>query len=220
MKELAPAYVLLAIAMVALPLFSLLLDLLYKELKSKSKKSAQSRQKFYSKKTAYSNCRFSNVCEFDSTGDDDLRTHEFRRRDFLSAAEDQFLRALWASLGNRYYVVMKVGLWSVVKNVEQGDWNKISQKHLDFLLCEPTSMTPVLAIELDDPSHDSVSAQARDEQKNIILEKVGLPLLRIRTARQYNPLELAGLISQKLAPLAPPQAHLGTPIIPVPPRRR
>ena len=31
--------------------------------------------------------------------------------------------------------------------------NKISGKYIDFLFCDPVTMQPVLAIELDDASH-------------------------------------------------------------------
>ena len=58
-----------------------------------------------------------------------------------------------------------------------------SLTHLDFLIFNKMNKLPVLAIEVDGTSfHAEGSRQAeRDRMKNSILEKIGLPLLRIRT---------------------------------------
>ena len=55
--------------------------------------------------------------------------------------------------------------------------------HLDFLLYSKVDKQPILAIEVDGTSfHAPGSRQAeRDRMKNSILQKCGLPLLRIRT---------------------------------------
>ena len=54
--------------------------------------------------------------------------------------------------------------------------------HVDFLLFNQMDKQPVLAIEVDGGSHKSGSKQAeRDMKKNSILEKCGVPLLRLRT---------------------------------------
>lgn len=55
--------------------------------------------------------------------------------------------------------------------------------HIDFLLFNKMDKSPVMAIEIDGTSfHAEGSRQAeRDAMKNCILEKCGIPLLRIRT---------------------------------------
>ncbi len=55
--------------------------------------------------------------------------------------------------------------------------------HVDFLLFRRMDKSPLLAIEVDGTAfHTAGSAQAdRDEKKNIIFEKYGIPLLRLRT---------------------------------------
>ncbi|MCX6615698.1 MAG: DUF2726 domain-containing protein, partial [Acidobacteria bacterium] len=42
-------------------------------------------------------------------------------------------------------------------------YNRIIQKHVDFLACDPRSMKPLLAIELDDATHRHSDRIARDE---------------------------------------------------------
>ncbi|MDO5308299.1 MAG: DUF2726 domain-containing protein [Planctomycetia bacterium] len=129
---------------------------------------------------------------------DDLSAHAFRKRDFLSPNELKFIQALWRALGDRYYVAAKVGLWSVVQNVERSDWYRISQKHLDFLLCDPATMQAILAIELDDASHNTASARRRDQQKDTILRNAGVPVLRIRSAMEYDETILLQLLERAL----------------------
>lgn len=55
--------------------------------------------------------------------------------------------------------------------------------HVDFLLYNPVSKTPVLAIEVDgyDYHKDGTQQSQRDRLKNSILEKYGIPLLRLPT---------------------------------------
>ncbi|MGL5563639.1 MAG: AAA domain-containing protein [Tannerellaceae bacterium] len=53
---------------------------------------------------------------------------------------------------------------------------------LDFLLFNKIDKTPILAIEVDGVSfHDNEVQQERDSKKNKILDKIGLPLLRLST---------------------------------------
>lgn len=55
--------------------------------------------------------------------------------------------------------------------------------HVDFLMFYKMDKLPILAIEVDGTSfHRPGSQQSiRDEKKNRILEKCGIPLLRLRT---------------------------------------
>lgn len=60
--------------------------------------------------------------------------------------------------------------------------NRIKSRHLDFVLVDPDTFYVKLAIELDDISHDNKEVQQKDEFKNKLLEKIGLPLIRTRDA--------------------------------------
>jgi len=74
----------------------------------------------------------------------------------------------------------------------------ISQKHVDFVLCEPDTTRFILAIELDDRTHDSEDGQRRDRFLNEVLASVGIRLLRVR-ARSYYPLPaLRSLVHEAL----------------------
>jgi very-short-patch-repair endonuclease len=62
---------------------------------------------------------------------------------------------------------------------------------LDFVVCHPATLQPLVVIELDEPSHAEPRRQTRDEEVEAMLRKAGLPLLRVLTSRGYNTRELA-----------------------------
>ena len=74
--------------------------------------------------------------------------------------------------------------------------NKILAKHVDFVLCEPGSLVPLVCIELDDSSHQRPDRIERDKFMDAAFESAGLPLLRIATSKNYPPREIRELIDQ------------------------
>ena len=57
--------------------------------------------------------------------------------------------------------------------------NKVSAKHVDFVVCSAKS-EPRLIIELDDFTHDTPSRQARDEFVDTVLESCGYGVVHTR----------------------------------------
>jgi very-short-patch-repair endonuclease len=67
-----------------------------------------------------------------------------------------------------------------------GDFRRISQYHFDWVVCDPATSEPLLAIELDDSSHHSWRAKRNDENKNEAAEEAGFTILRFPWARSYD----------------------------------
>ena len=145
-----------------------------------------------------------------------------QRDDFLSAAELSFYRVLTLGLDGTYLVCPKVNLADIFfvsgSNKKQSYKNKIDRKHVDFLLCDPTSMTPILGVELDDESHGRRDRQDRDQFVDQVFEVAGLPLLHVRAAAGYSPQNIANLIREAVANPASSEKvierHEGTPLCP------
>ncbi len=58
-------------------------------------------------------------------------------------------------------------------------WNKqLGFKSVDFLVCNKITTKIIFAIEIDDPSHNSLQRQKWDEIKNKIFKIAKVPLLR------------------------------------------
>ncbi|RMD61399.1 DUF2726 domain-containing protein [Candidatus Parcubacteria bacterium] len=124
------------------------------------------------------------------------------RDDFLSPAELSFYKTLCLTLGDRFTVQSKVRLADIFF-VAQPDrymahFNRISQKHVDFLVCDASTMKPILGIELDDRSHSGGRKQQRDEFVENVFRSANLPLLRFPAQRQYNSRDIMAQIEPYL----------------------
>lgn len=74
-----------------------------------------------------------------------------------------------------------VGVKAQVDKKERAKYfARIKAKHIDFVLCNPENLAPILLIELDDNSHNSDKRAERDRFVNTLLEKTGYQLLRTR----------------------------------------
>ena len=124
------------------------------------------------------------------------------RDDFLSAGELAFYRVLSAVVGSRAVVLTKVNLADVFfvarPNENTGYRNRIDRKHVDFLLCDPTSMRPLVAVELDDRSHQSPRRQDRDRFVDQVFEAAGLTLVRVPLRSSYSVTELTATLAPHL----------------------
>jgi hypothetical protein len=112
----------------------------------------------------------------------------------LSPAERSFYGVLLQVLKGRYVVFAKVRLCDVLKHGNRQSLNKISQKHVDFVLCAPDTIAPVLAIELDDKSHDKPQRRERDDFVDQAFAGAGVPIIHVPAKRQYPPAEVLAAI--------------------------
>lgn len=75
-------------------------------------------------------------------------------------------------------------LVDIEKGLSKSEWqtafNRINKKHIDFILCKPENLYPVLLIELDDSTHDTDKGKQRDEFVEKVLDKAGYKLFRTR----------------------------------------
>lgn len=137
--------------------------------------------------------------------DDQSSDHPYHKKDrFLTRAERSFYGVLTTLADTRGWdVFAKVRLEDVVE-VERGadqyqaHRNRIKARHLDFLLCDAQTVSPVLAIELNDSSHLRDAQQLRDEFVTEVLKAADLPLLFVPAQRGYSIAELSGLIGRRL----------------------
>lgn len=66
-----------------------------------------------------------------------------------------------------------------------GHFRRISQKHIDFIICKD-DLKPIYAIELDDNSHNSEKAKQSDRFKNELFKKSKIKLIRIKACKEYS----------------------------------
>jgi very-short-patch-repair endonuclease len=117
----------------------------------------------------------------------------YRKKDYLlSKAEKSFYHVLQNCLNDSYVIFPKVRLSDIFfvtcKEKYQSYFNKISSKHIDFLICNKQNLTPLAAIELDDSSH--ANKKEGDNFKDNLFLSAGLPLYRIKASYNYNPAQI------------------------------
>lgn len=117
----------------------------------------------------------------------------------VTKAELRFYKSLQKAVQDDWEIFAMVrvaDLIRVEKNApKRRKWlNKILAKHVDFVLCDPGTLEPQMAIELDDRSHERPDRIERDIFMNEAFESAGLPLLRVPVEKSYRSREVRGLI--------------------------
>ena len=125
----------------------------------------------------------------------------YRKREFLfTKSEKAFFDVLNPIfMDYNYYVFAKVriaDLLYVPKNSKNsmGFFNKIACKHVDFVICDKDEIIPVLAIELDDSSHNRPDRIERDIFVDKAFRTAKFPILHIPVQKKYDSEELKRII--------------------------
>jgi len=114
----------------------------------------------------------------------------YAKKYLLTRSERRFLPVLREAVREEYAIAMSVRLADVI-NCSDDSWRAgygplISSKQLDFVLCHPETTEIVMAIELDDPTHELDDRRERDVFLDNAMEAAGVPLLRVKTAKRYD----------------------------------
>lgn len=113
------------------------------------------------------------------------------KQNYLSSAELLFMNLLEKAFHDMYNIVPQVPLKSIIQikqNVRNfyRYFNKIDRKIVDFVFFDKKSYKPLLVIELDDSSHNSINRKNRDLFIDKILKKLNLPILHIPAKYSYD----------------------------------
>lgn len=125
---------------------------------------------------------------------------------FVSPTEGHFFRLLRTAVGPRGHVLAQVSLGRLLylpgnnaSNAGRAAWsNKVSRKSVDFVICDPTMLRPLCAVELDDATHGRAARQQRDAEVEQLLAAAGLPLERFRVSKQYDERDIAARLSRHM----------------------
>lgn len=145
--------------------------------------------------------------KFDLGGGEEEKTkkkYDYKKRDFfMTRAEHECYDALSKAVGAEYLIFAQVHLPTLVDNKVVGqNWKAafrhISEKSVDFVLCDKSYIAPKLAIELDDRTHERPERVERDHEVERILKDAGLPLLRLENHGRFDPADLSQKIKEAL----------------------
>ena len=99
----------------------------------------------------------------------------FPKRWIMNRNEHDFYKVLSSLLDSKYVVIPQVHLDELVVTASVGKKNKlfsfrhIDQKSVDFVVCDKTTLVPLVAIELDGKSHLQQKTKDRDLEVERIL---------------------------------------------------
>jgi hypothetical protein len=134
----------------------------------------------------------------------DVQPKYQKSRSILTYREGVFYNSLISAVDDNWYQIFaKVRLADFLWLANEPEDRKFHQnqimcKHVDFLICDKSSLAPVLGIELDDSSHKVYEHKERDKFKDDLFLAVGLPLLRMDLQLNYSSDFLREQIVEKL----------------------
>ena len=128
-------------------------------------------------------------------------------------AERAFLGVLDMAVPDGNRIFAKVRLADLIKvggglkaSLRQTAFNRISRKHVDFVLCRVDDIAITAAIELDDSSHNHSDRQDRDAFIDKAMASAGIPLIHFAAKRAYGVGEVRQAINGALGINTPPEA--------------
>ncbi|WP_026375902.1 DUF2726 domain-containing protein [Aestuariibacter salexigens] len=131
-----------------------------------------------------------------------------RRTQLLTPVERSFLELLERAVGNKFRIMCRVRLTDIISlrqstNKKQGKvaLSRANGKHLDFVLCSRTDMSPIVAIDLVHNAGKEGYKTNRDWFISGTLDAAKIPHVRIKVKSGYTVEDIRGVIDAKLAPL-------------------
>lgn len=133
--------------------------------------------------------------------------YDYERTPLFSPAERSFLGVLDQALGAEYRVFGKVRVADVLAVARgtdaakrRGAFNRISAKHLDFVVCAPDDLRVLCAIELNDASHKQAARRDRDDMVAEACRSAEMPLVFFTAKRAYSIAEVREAVRQAMEP--------------------
>jgi hypothetical protein len=126
-------------------------------------------------------------------------------KELFTPAERNFLAVLDQAAGPQFRVFGKVRVADIAmvkaglgNSARQGALNRIAAKHFDFVVCRMDDLCVVCAVELNDKSHATSKARARDELLAKVCEAIRLPLIQIQARQTYSLSEVRAQLPESI----------------------
>lgn len=124
--------------------------------------------------------------------------YPYHRRDaILTTTESKFYHVLVEAVAGDALIFAKPRIADVLavdslkdKKHWQRSFNRIAQKHVDFVLCDHESQAFICAIELNDRSHERPDRKRRDVFVVKAFKRAKLPLIMQVTQTDYSSTEI------------------------------
>lgn len=121
---------------------------------------------------------------------DVLAGYPYERKDLFTKTEMIFFQILRGKCQEKNLMVFpKVRMEDYINVVGTKDILKyrgyIKSRHIDFIIADEQGNLKA-AIELDDWTHENIKAKEKDMFKNTIMQKIGIPLYRVKVGENFE----------------------------------
>ncbi len=127
------------------------------------------------------------------------------KRSFFSRSELVFFGSLGAVLEHTPYTVFPNvrlnDIFAISRDDKRSTYNRLRDKHVDFLIVTRDGYHPRFAIELDGASHEREVQQKRDHVKDLVFRSAGLTLLRLDARQPHSTASLQAHLAPHLPDL-------------------
>ncbi len=146
---------------------------------------------------------YNSIEKWDSFFTDESEDHKYyvKKDYYMTEAENNFFKVLTQAVQDKYYIVPQVPIKNLVyvnkyEPQKQKFYQKIQNMSVDFVLFSKEKYSPEIIIELDDTSHLLPDREKRDYFVNQLFERMGIKIVHIKTAYNYDLKEIEEKISR------------------------
>ena len=131
--------------------------------------------------------------------------YRYERKNYImSRAENDFYKLLVDAAGPTNSVFPQVHLSAIIEHRVKGqNWkgafSHINGKSVDYVICDKVSNRPLVAVELDDSSHEAEDRRTRDTEVERIFDEAKMPLLRFPGANAQSPVSVRQRVAEVLS---------------------
>ena len=105
--------------------------------------------------------------------------------------EKIFYHKLLFAVGDKYLVFPQIHLSSIFSQYVKGQsfsaaFKKVNSISVDYIIVDKVTLDTLLAIELDDKTHNSKKAYDKDIEKDNLFKSINLPLIRFDSIKISN----------------------------------
>lgn len=88
-------------------------------------------------------------------------------------------------ISEKYIIFPQISIRSIIKRNFK-TYNDTQWKIIDFLICETSEYKPILAVEVNDKTHEEYERKIRDNHVTTILQEMNLPIWFLKPENDYT----------------------------------
>ncbi|WPJ98097.1 DUF2726 domain-containing protein [Coraliomargarita algicola] len=138
-------------------------------------------------------------------------------KSLLTPNEHAFFKVLQPLVEPHWHLFAKVRMEDIIEVPKELEYRekqslrgRIKSRHIDFVICDPTTLKVLTCIELDDKSHQKKKSKEADQYNDRAMRDAGVSLLRVPARMSYSEEYLKSYLFEEEAPSESAYAPIAT----------